>query len=167
MESKEIEIDFEGRAYASSSNFERIVVPEDSYNAKITSIEQKEMQDVGKPAGEKSVKLLFRMLLQDENAKEANNKEIVHIVAPKILKAPPISASGKVYSNSKLYDLLIDTELLEIAKERKEELRSIDGLNLFLSQQFANKVVRVKVKTAKKNTPNQYSIVEKILRFVK
>lgn len=154
QEIKEVLIDFEGEN-APESNFERVLIPEDSYNGKVKQIDKVELPNFNdKTKKEMKLKVVV----------EVEGKELVHFLAPKIMKAS--TTSKKKYSNSKLYDLLVDLKLKDKAKEVKEQLVTIDGLQLFLSQELAGKMVRVAVKTSKANTEEAYSTIGKILRFV-
>jgi hypothetical protein len=154
---QEVLIDFEGENQEPS--FERTLIPEDSYNATIKQIEQIELQNFDKTRKEKKLKITIEILDQEKPV------ELVHFVAPKIMKAAT-NKGGKIYSNSKLFDMLVDLKLKDTAKEKQEELKTIDGLQLFLSTQLVNKKVRVAVKTSKANTEDAYSVVNKILRFI-
>jgi hypothetical protein len=150
----EVLLDFDGE-HAPESNFERVLIAEDSYNGKIKGIEKIELPNFTDKT-KKETKLKVTIIVEE--------KELVHFLAPKIMKAS--TTSKKKYSNSKLYDLLVDLKLKDKAKEKKEELTTIDGLQLFLSQELVGKTVRVQVKTSKANTDEAYSTIGKILRFV-
>lgn len=157
-EKNEVVIDFEGENQL-ESNFERVLIPEDSYNAKISSVETIELPNYS-DKNKKDIKLKITGLIQTEEGA----KELVHFLTPKIMKAN--NKSKKVYSNSKLYDLLVDLKLKDKAQEQQEEIKTLDGLKLFLSQELVKKMVRVQVKTSKANTDEAYSTISKILRFV-
>jgi hypothetical protein len=151
---QEVLLDFDGEN-APESNFERILIAEDSYNGKIKGIEKVELPNFNdKTKKETKLKVII----------DIEGKELAHFLAPKIMKAS--TTSKKKYSNSKLYDLLVDLKLKDKAKEIKDQLTTIDGLQLFLSQELIEKTVRVQVKTSKANTEEAYSTIGKILRFV-
>lgn len=164
LKNDEVEIDFEGNS-KSQTSFEKILIPEENYWGKLVSIELNEMRKYNKPE-EKENNLVFKFKIEDEANAEHNNKEISHIASPKILKAPPTVKGGKVYNNSKLFDILETCGLLEKAKSRKEELRTKDGLRIFLNTEMQPHKFRLQVKTVKKTIPEEaYSIVGKILKM--
>lgn len=153
-EKQEVLIDFEGEN-APTTTFERVLIAEDSYNGTIKAIEKAELPNFNDKT-KKEVKLKLVI--------EVEGKELAHFLAPKIMKAS--TSSKKKYSNSKLYDLLVDLKLKDKAKELQDQLTTIDGLQMFLAQELTNKKVRVSVKTSKANTEEAYSTIGKILRFV-
>jgi hypothetical protein len=161
METEQVPINWEEQK---KTDFERILMPEDSYNFKVEKIEKQTNQKYGGKEGEKETQLKISLTVTDQNAGTANGKTLFHYVTPKISKGNT-NKSGKVYSNSKLYDLLSDLGLKEKAKI-DEGIKTIDGLQLFLSTNMAQKIIRANVKTVHPNTDQAYSKVQKILRFV-
>lgn len=160
-ENEEVVVDFEGATNIPSTNYEKILVPEDSYNCAVKGIEVVHVPDYDKP-NQKVTKLAIECELLEGASK---GKQIAHLLFPKITKASA-NRGGKIYSNSKLYDLLVDLGLHDEAKERKEELKTIDGLRLFLAENLVGKTVRCAVGTSKKGKPEAYSMIKKVLRIV-
>ena len=158
---EEVVVDFEGTNNIPSTNYEKILVPEDSYNCEVKSIAVIQVPDYDNPS-QKVTKLAIECELLEGSQK---GKEIAHLLFPKITKASA-NRGGKVYSNSKLFDLLVDLGLHDEAKERKEELKTIDGLRLFLSANLVGKTVRCAIGTSKRGKPEAYSMIKKVLRFV-
>jgi hypothetical protein len=162
-ENEKVDVDFEGER---KTEFEKILIPEDSYNFKVTSISPQKMPAWGKK-DKLITKLIFSLELIDMHAGKKNvGKTISHFMTPTILKAPKAIMGKKAYSNSKLYDLLADLNLLEKAKVKREQIGELVGLVAFLSGELVGREVRASVKIVNANTEGAYSSVAKISRFV-
>lgn len=157
IEAKEYEANWEENT-KSETNFKKVFIPEDSYNANLKAIEVVELPDFN----DKTKKLEKLALMFDIKEKGV---ELTHFLQPKISKGST-NKQGKVYSNSKLYDLLVDLNLKDKFKEEVGPKFSAAKVVEFLNKYLTGKVLRVSVKTSKANTPEQYSGISKILRFV-
>ena len=157
IEVKEYEANWEENQ-RTETNFKKEFIPEDSYNANLKTIEVVELPDYN----DKTKKLEKLALLFDIKEKKV---ELTHFLQPKISKGST-NKQGKVYSNSKLYDLLVDLNLKDKFKEEIGPKFSAAKVVEFLNKYLAGKILRVSVKTSKANTPEQYSSISKILRFV-
>lgn len=157
IEVKEYEANWEENKQKESS-FKKVFIPEDSYNANLKAIEVVELPDFN----DKTKKLEKLALMLDIKEKEV---ELTHFLQPKISKGST-NKQGKVYSNSKLYDLLVDLNLKDKFKEEVGQKFSAQKVVDFLNKYLTGKTLRVTVKTSKANTPEQYSSISKILRFV-
>ena len=121
----------------------------------------------GKDLGKEN-KLLFSVLIDGEKDKDGGE-----IVLPMFVK-PKVSPAYKVgVSNTKLYDLLAESNLL-VSLADVSSKASIEGgkfseenLRAFLEANLQGKLVRVEVKTVNKDDPKKasYSRVKSILRF--
>jgi len=143
------------------TNSKKIVIPQDSYNAELKVIEviqEENYKDKSKPK-ETKIKTILGL---NVNGAEI---EFVHKINPKISKGS-IGKDGTIYSNSKLFDLLIDLNLKETFKTEVGAKFSAQQICEFLEKHLSKKVLRVSVETKKSNTPDAYSFVTKILRFV-
>jgi hypothetical protein len=158
IETTEIFADWEGELQ--KTNYEKILIPEDSYNCIIKAVEVIEVPDFNDKT-KKVSKIAISLALTEGEAKD---KELTHFVSPKIMKANP-NAKGKIMSNSKLYDLLCDTGLKEDAKTKLGAKITPETVKAYLEDKMVGKKVRVAVKTSKANTPEAYSTASKILRF--
>lgn len=157
----EIEYEANWDGVKQNSNFKRIVIPADSYNAKLKLIEvvqEQNYKDKTKPL-ETKIKTILEL---DVNGTPT---EFVHKINPKISKGST-ATDGKIYSNSKLYDLLIDLGLRENFKAELGSKFTAKQIATFLEKHLTNKTLRVSVENKKSNTPEEYSLVKKILRFV-
>lgn len=157
IEAKEYEANWEENKQV-ESNFKKVFIPEDSYNANLKAIEVVELPDFN----DKTKKLEKLALMLDIKEKGV---ELTHFLQPKISKGST-NKQGKVYSNSKLYDLLVDLNLKDKFKEEVGSKFTANKVVDFLNKYLTGKVLRVTVKTSKANTPEQYSGISKILRFV-
>jgi len=157
--SKEYEANWESNNIP-ETNFIKQYIPEDSYNAGKKIIEVVEVPDFN----DKTTKIekLAIVLELDVAGKKV---ELTHFLQPKISKGST-NKTGKVYSNSKLYDLLCDLGLRDKFKETLGQKFTAVKVAEFLDKELGAKMLRVSVKTSKANTPEQYSVVNKILRFV-
>lgn len=153
VESQGVLIDFDGKGREGAGGYDRVVVKDDVYTSKIINIE---VQDVKKFNAVGTEKTLI-MKVEPIEGKGA----IPFFIKPKIMKA----YSEKV-SNSKLYDLLESAGLLEEAKERKEELVTIDGLSLFLNEKLVGRLIKFFTKLRHQGTENAYSSVDRVLEFL-
>jgi hypothetical protein len=157
VEVKEYEANWEENT-KTESNFKKVFIPEDSYNANLKAIEVVELPDFN----DKTKKLEKLALMFDIKEKGV---ELTHFLQPKISKGST-NKQGKVYSNSKLYDLLVDLNLKDKFKEEVGPKFTANKVVDFLNKYLTGKTLRVTVKTSKANTPEQYSGISKILRFV-
>lgn len=159
MTEKEYEASWETNK-SLETNYVKVFIPEDSYNGELKVTEIVEVPDFN----DKTKKLEKIALVIKLNANE-KEVELTHFLQPKISKGST-NRAGKVYSNSKLYDLLIDLGLRDKFKEQVGSKFSATKVSEFLTKELSNKTLRVAVKTSKANTPEQYSTISKILRFV-
>ena len=159
MTEKEYEANWE-ESKIPETNYKKIFIPEDSYNGTLKVADIVEVPDFN----DKSKKLEKLALVLDINA-SGKEVELTHFLQPKISKGST-NRAGKVYSNSKLYDLLIDLGLRDKFKQELGARFSAAKVKAFLEKELSGKVLRVAVKTSKANTPEQYSTISKILRFV-
>jgi len=105
---------------------------------------------------EKENKLVFLVQVSDEN-----NVEIPLFVKPKITK---INQAG--FNNSKLYDILALAGLLDLVKDRAEELKTLTGLLMFLENSLVGREIRFASKNSRKGKPDEYSTVGEIYEFL-
>ena len=156
QEEKEYEANWEGKP---ATNFKKTVIPADSYNAVLKTIEVVTENNFKTKEPETKIKTILAL--------EVNGKEVefVHKINPKISKGST-GADGKVYSNSKLYDLLIDLNLKDKFQNNVGSKFTIQKVVDFLEKELTGKTLRVSVENKKSNTPDEYSLVKKILRFV-
>ena len=152
-ERKEVYVDFEGKGGAKR---EKPLVPEDAYSGTIKSVQCFDAKKWQSQETEK--KLVFSIGLNQDSGEEV---EVPYYVRPLITKGNKEAG----YSSSNLYLLLEASGLLEDAQANQDSLETIDQLNVFLVNGFVGKKVRVMVKTARKNTEQAYSVVDKIVRF--
>jgi hypothetical protein len=110
---KEYEANWEENQKTESS-FKKVFIPEDSYNANLKVIEVVELPDFN----DKTKKLEKLALMFDIKEKGV---ELTHFLQPKISKGSTNKA-GKVYSNSKLYDLLVDLNLKDLFLKLKNRV---------------------------------------------
>ena len=158
-ETKEYEANWEGTT--NKTNFQRTVIPQDSYNAVKKMVEIiTEPSYNNKEILEEKIKLILAL---NVDGKEI---EFVHKINPKISKGSTNATTGKTYANSKLYDLLVDLNLKDKFKEVVGSKFKAEQVADFIRQEIGDKVLRVSVETKKANTPEAYSRVTKILRFV-
>lgn len=151
---EEVRIDLDGKA---STEYETYLIPEDSYDAEIVAINQRESPNYDNPKV-KETKFVFSCLI--------DGKELLFWANPKITKGST-SKSGKSYSNSKLYEVLDKAGLLGKIGEKKAELLTLDGLQQFMSSNLVGKKVRCVVKTRNKGGgEKEYSSVSEFLRFL-
>ena len=140
------------------TNYKKVFIPEDSYNAVNKIIEVVELPDFNdKTKRIEKLAIVFEI--------KEMGVELTHFIQPKISKGST-NKLGKVYSNSKLYDLLVDLGLRDKFKTELGAKFSAIKVKDFLTKELAGKTVRVAVKTSKANTPDQYSTISKCLRFV-
>ena len=157
IEVKEYEANWEGKS--TQTDFKRTVVPADSYNAKLKVIEAvKEPKWNDKEVIEEKIKTILEV---DINGVPT---EFPHKINPKISKGST-GKDGKVYANSKLYDLLIALNLRETFKTEVGTKFSTKKVSDFLEKNLTGKTLRVSIETKKENTPEAYSFVKKILRI--
>jgi hypothetical protein len=157
IEAKEYEAKWDD-ANIPETNYKKVFIPEDSYNANNKLVEVVELPDFNDKT-KRIEKLAIVFEIKDKEA------ELTHFLQPKISKGSTNKA-GKIYSNSKLYDLLVDLNLSEKFKQEVGSKFSAVKVKDFLTKELAGKIVRVAVKTSKANTPEQYSTISKVLRFV-
>jgi len=105
---------------------------------------------------EKENKLVFKVQVLDEG-----NVEIPLFVKPKINR---ITTLG--FSNSKLYDILDLAGVLDSVSERKEELKVLGNLLMFLEEKLVGKSIRFASKNSRKGKPDEYSVVGEIYEFL-
>jgi len=161
--SAEVYIDLEGKSNSGGEQIVRPLILEDSYDATIVGIGLQSLPVFSKTKKDlgKENKLLFSNLIDGQKDKDGNE-----IVLPMFVK-PRISIAYKEgVSNSKLFDLLVNSGLLDAfnalsGKVTEERLRS------FLDANLIGRGVRVEVKTVNKNDSSKvsYSRVKDILRF--
>lgn len=152
-ERKEVFIDFEGK----SQDFFKPLIPEDSYFGEIESASLVEVPSYNQPEATEK-KVVIQIKLEGENA----DGVILPLYANPIVKK---SSGTKGYSNSKLYDLLVNADLLEKAKEQHDALETYEGLVGFLDSNLKGRRVKALVKTRRKGTDSAYSSIGDILRF--
>lgn len=144
-------VDFDG---TQSTQYEKARIDEDAYDAVIAAVKLEEMPSFDDRTKKES-KFVFVCKI-DKN-------ELPLFVSPVIKK----SGGTKGYSNSKLYDILDKSKLLEEAKNDSEILReSYASMQLWLTARLVNRKVRVQVKNSNKGTEKEYSRVADILRFI-
>jgi hypothetical protein len=141
------------------TNYKKIFVPEDSYNGLKKTVEVINVPDFNDHS--KKIEKIAIVIGFDYEGEEM---ELTHFLQPKISKGST-GKNGKIYSNSKLYDLLIDTGLRDTFKSELGAKFTANQVAQFLNKHL-EKEIRFTVKTSKANTPEQYSTCAKILRFV-
>jgi len=148
----------------------RALILEDSYDGTIVSVALQSMRVWSKKGLDlgKENKFLFSVLIDGENDKDGSE-----IVLPMFVK-PKVNPAYKVgVSNTKLYDILSESDLLVSLADitRKVSIEggkfSEENLRAFLEANLQGKLVRVEVKTVNKDDPKKasYSRVKSILLF--
>lgn len=157
-ENKEYEANWENTT-TPETNYKKQFIPEDSYNGVTKVVDIVEVPDFKDRA--KKIEKLALVIALDAGGKEI---ELTHFLRPMISKGST-NKLGVVYSNSKLYDLLIDLGLREKFKQEVGQKFTAQKVKEFLTKELSGKTLRVSVKTSKANTPEQYSTIAKVLRF--
>jgi len=149
----EVLIDFDGTGNGSSGDYERVVVKDDVYTAKILSLEVQDTKKYGTDGTEKTV------IAKVEPVEGKGS--IPLFIKPKITKA-----YNEKVSNSKLYDLLDKADVLIEAEQRKEELSTLTGLAMFLEEKLVGREIKFLTKTRKQGQSDAYSSVDRVLEFL-
>ncbi len=143
-------------------DIEREYVPEDSYPAVIHDISDIKTFAVWNKPNETEEKMVITFAVSVDG-KQVN--------LPMFAK-PVVTKGSGTYSNSKMFDLLEVCGLMEEAKKIRDEIEVMDSAELknktfvdFLSKNLLQKTCKVITKTIKKGTSEQYSVVDKLLRF--
>ena len=141
---------------------QKTLVPEDAYEAVITSIgELMEFKTNfpgkdGKLEEKTQEKFPVEWTLKTKGYEE---KKVTMFLSPRVSKG-----SG-TYSNSKLYDVLEKANLLE--KFRKANRLLDDEIMTWLKTELKDRLARISVKnTISKKTGDKYSTVDKVIRFL-
>ncbi len=153
-----MDVNFDGK-----SQKEKVFVDEDSYPAVISGVSDiRDQPKYQKPnETEEKLNIDFKIKLPNNEQKEIS-----------FFCKPLVSKGSGDYSNSKMFDLLEKCELLDAFKEAWKTMETIedkDNKNKefvdFLRNNLINKPCKVMAKTVKKGTPEQYSVVEKVIKF--
>jgi len=153
-ERKEVYVDFEGNAGQPST---KVLIQEDSYMGEVSHVDLVELPVYNKPD-----QTQFKVIIQVKLVEGENQGVVLPLYANPVIKK---SSGTKGYSNSKLYDLLVSSGLLERAKEQHDALETYEGLAGFLDAGLKGKECKVLVGTVNKGTDNAYSVVRSVLRF--
>lgn len=147
-----IKVEFEENEREETPKF--LIAP-DAYDAQIVSAEAVETK------GWKTDELVQKIVF---NLKILNQKEV--IVLPLFCRAL-IKKCGGTYSNSKLYDVLDNANLIPATKnETEKNLRSLPELVEWLNANLNGRLCRASVQTVNKGQKDdEYSCVSGILRF--
>ena len=136
---------------------------EDSYPSVIQEISDIEEYKVWNEENkmEEKMRIKFRVKDGEDKQHELN-------MYPK----PLVTKGSGTYSNSKMYDVLDKAGLLDEFKKVWEQISVLTDPKAknaafvdFLQKNLVNKPCKVMVKTVKKGTPEQYSIVKEVIRF--
>ncbi len=164
MSEQEVLINWTGEAPTNSDNSSsRVLIPEGEYKAELLTATLGDFKSFNNPkVKEKKIVLLFKIL---KSGKLDEEVELSMFLNPKIIKGN--NRDGKSYSNSKLYDVLLNCKLLNEARGVEGEISSFEGIRRFLETQLSKGVLRVYVRTTKKDLPDAYSRVGDILELIR
>ena len=149
----EVLVDFEG----TSQDYSKPLIAEDSYKGTIAGVDLVDVPAYNQP-GVVEKKVVVQVKLEGEGS---DNVTLPLYANPVIKK----SSGTKGYSNSKLYDLLVNAALLDEAKKSHEALETYEGLVGFLDAKLKGRRVKALVKNRRKGTDSVYSSIGDILRF--
>ena len=152
-ERKQVFVDFDG----TSQDYSKPLIAEDSYKGVIEAVDLIEVPSYNNPEV-KEKKVVVKIKLEGEGS----DGVVLPLYANPIVKK---SSGTKGYSNSKLYDLLVNAGLLDDAKKTHEALETFEGLVGYLSAKLVGRKVKALVKNRRKGTDGAYSSVGDILRF--
>ena len=156
---EKVYVDFDGEGNQNKPQREKIVVPEDRYNATIKNTTT--MPNPFSKEGQPQKNLVINISLEFEE----KTLELPYFVSPRITKAYT-TKDGKTMDNSKLYNLLSDSGLKEKAKTEQEQWSvSPDALASWLDQNLLGRKCKIFTKTNNKNTEAAYSKVDRIVSF--
>lgn len=159
----EVQDDFDG----TTNEYPKIRIEDDSYNLKIIGI--KEFLGKKYQSTEPETKLAIELEIEAQEGIPTVlvGSKLTHYIKPVISKA-----KKEGFSNSKLYDLLFDLNLLNEYRGLRDSIVhsgkkvSTEELCIFLNSNLVNKRLRCSTKTSNKGTDKAYSFVSKILRFI-
>lgn len=158
LEQKSLEeyvvVDLEG---GKQEEFEKFVIPDDSYEFEVTNIELVDSKNYQTGAPEK--KLLFKFQTQYDN----KPIQLSFFCNPKIMKA----REGSRYFNSKLYDVMVSIGLMEEFKENKDwhsGRLTFEALKEFLEKNLLGAKVKAITRTVNSGQLTAYSVVDRIVR---
>jgi hypothetical protein len=142
-------------------SFEPVLIEPDTYDGVITNI-----SDIFRSpgfSGSETEKLIISFILDYRDG----NK----IQLPLFVSAVVSKGNGD-YSNSKLYDILEQAQQIEPFKQFNEELDKIidnqeknNSFVLYLKKNFLNKRCKILVKTIQSKNGDDYSVVDKVIKF--
>jgi hypothetical protein len=142
-------------------SFEPVLIEPDTYDAAITNI-----SDIFRSQGfngSETEKLIISFILDYRDG----NK----IQLPLFVSAVVSQGNGD-YSNSKLYDILEQAQQIELFEQFNEELNKIinnqeknNSFVLYLKKNFLNKRCKILVKTIQSKNGDDYSVVDKVIKF--
>jgi len=135
----------------------KVLIKEGEHKGQIESIELANTKKWKSEETEK--KFIFNVKINDVEG-------TVPLFCSPIITKGSTSTTGKKYNDSKLFTILEDANLLDKVRERKEEISSLDGLQLFLSENLVGVAGRFGVETARKGQEGEYSVVKKVYEFV-
>ena len=150
---KEVFVDFNG----TSQEYAKALIAEDSYKGAIEAASLIDVPAYNQP-GITEKKVVIQVKLEGEGSDNVT----LPLYANPIVKK---SSGTKGYSNSKLYDLLVNAGELEEAKKQHEALETFEGLVGFLDARLKGRRVKALVKNRRKGTDSVYSSIGDILRF--
>lgn len=156
-------VDWEGNTGNSTQTFERILVPEENYDMVVKAIELAEVKRFTGEGTQQRIK--FILSIDDAQYPDYKGKELVHFISPMISKGSTNKKTGQVFSNSKLYDTLTDLGMKDKAKAEIGSVLKTDfprTITEWLGTQLIGKKVRCSTKVSKRNTPEAYSLVDRI-----
>ena len=145
---KEVFVSFEA---SDSEKFEKVVVPDDVYLGVITEAKLIEIPEAN--GG-------MRKTIVFDVAVDSDGQKIVPLFcSPIVKKARP---GG---TNSKCFDLIVQSGLLEDAMKSHEALETYQGLVGYLDARLKKRIVKVVTKTMHAGQPNAYSKIDRVMRF--
>lgn len=166
---KEITVDWNGNQ-PTETNFEKPKGIKEGLNTfvltKIKPIQHATYDTRLKPDAEKIMKidLVFKFLVPAKDHSGTEDAELSYWCPPIIKKGGWTNKQGKVASNSKAFDTILNCGLQDEAKKLYEsgKLSNIAEIGNFLTQNLCDRPLNVMVETKNENTDLEYSAITKI-----
>lgn len=136
----------------------RIYIPEEAYDAEITIISDiKDVESFGQTKEKLTIEFVVK--IPGKNS-----------VAIPMFAAATVTKGSGTYQSSRLYDVLEKADLISDFAGVWKLIEVADSPNIafvtYLRQKLAGKKCRVLVKTVKKGTAEQYTTVDRIIKFI-
>jgi len=158
-------IDWDGERQ-SESKFERVIVPEENFDFVVKAVELIETKMFQGEGKQKRIKILLS--IDDAAYPDLKGKELPHFISPIISKGSVNPKTGQIFSNSKLYDTLVELNIKDAAKVKIGNVTKEmfpQKITDFLVDAILGKKVRASTKISKRNTADAYSAVERIKKI--